>query len=82
LWVTYNERLLSYYKKHEFPIISFDCIPFKDKSAQLIKALCLPSVNTTLDFFDPELRHTLSCEDEPLQDQISHLYLTLNEIAL
>ncbi|OGW38362.1 MAG: hypothetical protein A2Y97_14385 [Nitrospirae bacterium RBG_13_39_12] len=81
LWARYNEKLLTYYKKYHFPIISFDNEPFSEKFSQLCKLLgLLTGVKT--DFFDPRLRRAHSSIDIALPEKISQLYLELENIAL
>jgi len=85
LWAYYNEKLLSYYHEYKFPIFSFDTDDnvFRHNLSQLLSKLELPPSPEKLNFFDPSLRGT---KVKPLQlqlpDRVSHLYETLNTVAL
>jgi hypothetical protein len=83
LWFRYNERLLSYYDKYKFPIISFDTDEniFRNKLAQLIKKIGLSALGRKLNFFDPSLRGTERRHIE-LPVHVWEVYEKLNRVAL
>ena len=82
LWFRYNERLFFYFTKYQFPIVSFDSEPFKEKFLQLINHLGLPKTGQFLNFYEPSLRHSSPPAEKPLSRKLSELYMKLEEISL
>lgn len=83
LWVHYNERLLAHHRRTPFPILSFDLEPdaFKQKLGGLLGKLGLNGDGASLTFFEPELRHEQSGQDEMLPNHVRNLYAELLKVA-
>lgn len=84
LWKIYNEKLLDYYEKYRFPLISFD-LPvssYKTKIEKLLQLLQLKPQKKTYEFYNDELRHhnDVSVFDTP--PEIFAIYEKLTRIAL
>jgi hypothetical protein len=83
LWLTYNDALLRWRGRYDFPLVSFDTEAFTDSVVRLTGALGLPPVDgASLDFFDPELRHTTAAEHDALPPDVDRVYRALQELAL
>lgn len=71
LWCRYNEILLGYLQKHEFPLINFDLEPGPYMDAILAAIRCLGVLSlpdgNRLDFFDSGLRHQVELSGVELQ---------------
>lgn len=83
IWAVYNRRLLDFYERSQFPIISFDLQEetYKQKLADLLPLLGLSLVPDRFIFFEADLRNEQS-EDFQLPDEIQKLYNRLLELAI
>lgn len=82
VWAAYNCRLLDYYDRQNFPIISFD-LPadtYRQKLTTLLSKLGLPHLPDKFQFFEADLRHGQS-ESLEMPPEIRNLYDRLQELA-
>jgi len=83
LWKKYNEKLLLYSDRYNFPIISFDMpeAPYRVKVGRILDCLNLASGSEVLDFFEDAFRHQILSDGEVPAD-IAELYEELNRRAI
>jgi hypothetical protein len=84
LWTLYNQKLMDYFTRFQFPILSFDgpAETLRRRLSDLTEALSLPRPADAPTFFDPDLRHAEVEEDTPLAPPVRSLYEQLNRVAL
>jgi len=85
LWVQYNEKLLTYYDRYQFPILSFDTDEqvFRNTLSNLLRQLDLPTSPEQFTFFDPILSSTKVQDlDGSLLKHVSQLYEHLNRVGI
>lgn len=83
LWLTYNRRLLDYYRRFRFPILHFsaDANEFRrDLNAHLCElGLQLPAGG--VEFFDPVLQHFEPPADDQLPAEVRQVFDQLRDVA-
>jgi hypothetical protein len=88
LWQRYNEQLLKWHDRFQFPVISFDLAEteYREKLGQLRQALVdrgLPLRNPdAISFFTEDLRHSAVDETADVPQAVLDLYRELRERAL
>jgi hypothetical protein len=83
LWLIYNQRLLDFYNRFKFPIISFD-IPvrvYKEKLLQLANKLELQPSSSDISFIDEGLKHQEPENQAELPASIQQVYHQLITIG-
>ena len=81
LWSTYNDRLLRYRERYEFPLVCFDVDGLTEVVGRLAASLGLPSPTEPLDFYEAELRHAAPEDDPLMPDAVHRLHLRLQQAA-
>jgi len=84
LWKSYNEKLLFYYKKYKFPVISFDESKedYKNKVKKLLRKLDINNKNVAVEFYNPQLKHYKTISDVDIPREIMDIYEKIKIIAL
>jgi len=84
LWINYNRRLLHYYAKYKFPIISFDTseVQFKVKLSRMLTLCDLPINPEQFKFFDSSLRTALELDESASNYVADDLYSSLLRVSL
>lgn len=84
LWQAYNTELISWRKKIEFPILSFDDLDcsFEEQLGQLIRSKALHSNCTEQRFFEPQYRHFDTWSTITLDHDICRTYEVLKEYCI
>jgi hypothetical protein len=85
LWKKYNKRLLYYYEKSHFPVISFDLpeAEYKNKINKLSDLLNLDPAGDAFAFYDGDLRHNSDeITDIDLPEDVLEMYEKLNRAAI
>lgn len=84
IWKAYNEKLLFYYEKFNFPLVSYD-LPrksYKKKIKELMKRLDIDVKRSAFDFYDKSLKHHDDISDSGIPVDVMEIYRELNRIAL
>lgn len=84
LWKTYNEKLLFYYEKYKFPVISFDELKedYKNKVKKLLSNLNIEYKNNAAEFYDPKLKHYKKVSEFDIPGEILELCNKIRRLAL
>jgi hypothetical protein len=84
LWQAYNTELISWRKKIEFPILSFDDLDcsFEEQLGQLIRSKALPSNCEEQRFFERRYRHFDTSSTISLDHDICRTYEVLKEYCI
>lgn len=84
LWKMYNEMLLYYYEKFNFPVISFDLSgdKYKNRIRKLLTLLALDNGGDAFEFYDNELRHHDNVPGYDIPRDVFEIYEKLNRVAL
>jgi hypothetical protein len=82
IWLAYNTKLLEYYDKKAFPIISFDVDEdvYKHKLTELLPLLGLTAPQESFNFFAAELRNVVD-KSYQLPGNVQNLYDRLQKVA-
>ena len=85
LWFWYNQQILNYHQRLNFPIVSFDdpAEVLHTKMASLFGSLNLPTSAEKLTFFDESLRTAPSLADEhtALPDKVTMVHDKLKDLS-
>jgi len=84
LWKIYNEKLLYYYEKFKFPVISFD-LPkkdYKNKIKKLFQILDLKFNSSVFEFYDKNLKHHNKIPDSDIPADVLGILKELRRIAI
>jgi hypothetical protein len=83
LWTRYNARLLAYWKRCRFPLVSFDENEqaLRHRMARVFERLELRVPEGGLQFFEPTLRHHQAGTDRDLPPAVQSVYDQLREAA-
>lgn len=84
IWKAYNEKLLFYYEKFNFPVISYD-LPkksYKKKMKDLLKRLDIEANSSAFEFYDKSLKHHDDISDPGIPADVMEMFEELNRVAL
>lgn len=84
LWKIYNEKLLCYFERYHFSIVSFDQTPhdYAHKIKKLLCQLNIDSENSRDEFYDYELRHHFDAPLYEIPMDIMKIFDKLNQAAI
>ena len=84
LWKFYNERLLHYQKKYNFPLLSFDLneVEYKKKFINLLKNFNLNLCPDGFEFYDISLRHHRKIPALPIPKDVIRVYKKLQKVSI
>lgn len=84
LWMEYNQKLLFYYEKFNFPVVSFDlpAAEYKNKINKLLGLLSLDSEGDAFEFYDNNLRHNGDMSSFDVPEEMLEIYEKLDRAAI
>ena len=83
LWMGYNKKLLFYYEKFKFPVVSFDLAEaeYKNKISELLALLECDSIDDAFEFYENGLRNSQDVSYFDVPEDVLEIYEKLNRAA-
>lgn len=84
LWMEYNKKLLFYYEKFKFPVVSFDLpeAEYKNKIRKLLALLRCDSIDNAFEFYENGLRNSQDVSYFDVPEDVREIYEELNRAAI